>query len=117
MYLERRKGYLSNKLAAILMLLTTLSGGIYLVIEWTFTRNLVDTYFVSMLIGASMILILGLRNLGNFLSHKGKDFYHFILSTNDPEKLYNNYNSFFLEVFKNFIINFNCPHFLLLSFL
>ncbi len=97
-YTYRRKGYLSI-LSTIIIAITTLASGIiYLIFEWIFTDKLEDTYFVSMLTGATMILLFGIRYLGDFLLNKGKDFYSFVISTVDPELVYKNYDQFFLNV-------------------
>lgn len=97
-YATKSKGYLSFRSTVILSLLTLTSGIIYLIFQWSTTGELEDTYFVSMLIGATLILLLGIRYLGDFLLNKGKDFYDFILSTDDPQQVYKEYNEFFLKV-------------------
>lgn len=61
------------------------SGVVYTIVQWNDHGAIEDAVFVSMLIGATMILMLGLRALYSYIATKGMDFYSFALSTPDPE--------------------------------
>lgn len=71
------------------------TGIFYIIIQWTNTGEIKDSIFISMLIGATLLLLIGLKYLSNYLQNKGKDFYSFVMATDDPEKAFQNHHKFF----------------------
>ena len=97
-YIIKKRGYFTFVSSIILASLTVLSGIIYIIFQWINNQTIEDTYFVSMLIGATIILLIALSYIGNFFLIKGRDFYQFIMSTENPERTYQKYNEFIFKV-------------------
>lgn len=85
---EPPKGYASWKARFLLLSLCLVSGVVYLTMEQITTGSIVDAWFVSMLVGATAILLYGLKYLRDYLVNRGIRFYNFVLSTDDPEEAY-----------------------------
>lgn len=90
--------YTSTSFSVSYILLLLTSGIIYIVIQWTNTSEIRDSVFISMLIGATILLLIGLKYLSNYLQNKGKDFYSFVIATDNPEKSLQDHQSFFLQL-------------------
>lgn len=75
-----------------LLVLSLISGVGYLSLEYVLTGSIQDALFVSMLIGATAILLYGLKYLRDYLVNRGIRFYNFVLSTSDPEEAYRQHN-------------------------
>jgi len=73
-------------------------GLVYLVLEFIHTGQIVDSLFVSMLVGATLILLIGMRSVLNFLATRGETFYAFVLATADPEEAYRRHAHLFATV-------------------
>lgn len=65
-----------------------LTGVGYVLAQWYLRGAIEDAVFVSMLIAATMILMIGLRKLQRYVATKGLDFYSFVLATTDPGKAF-----------------------------
>lgn len=87
------RGYTSKIVISILIFLTILSGAIYILLQWHFNKIIYDSIFVSMLIGASMILIFGLERLSNYIIKKGLNFCVFLLSKTNTKDIYERYET------------------------
>lgn len=87
--------YTSNNFIISYTLLLLISGIIYIIVQWLNTEEIVDSVFISMLVGATVLLLFGLKYSSIYLQNKGKDFYSFIISTDDPEKVLKDHQSFF----------------------
>lgn len=80
--------YAGWQLRFTLLVLALLSGVGYLTLERVLTGTIGDAVFVSMLIGATAILLYGLKYLRDYLVNRGIRFYNFVLSTENPEEVY-----------------------------
>lgn len=87
--------YTSTTFSVSYSLLLLTSGIIYIVIQWTNTSEIRDSVFISMLIGATILLLIGLKYQSLYLQNKGKDFYSFVIATDNPEKALKDHQSFF----------------------
>lgn len=65
-----------------------LAGLVYLVIEFKRTGVIVDSLFVSMLVGATVLLLFGMRSIMSYVERRGVDFYTFVLASADPKEAY-----------------------------
>ncbi len=97
-YIIKIRGYMTFLSTIILASLTVSSGLVYIIFQWIKNQTIEDTYFVNMLIGATIILLIALKYLGNFFLINGRDFYQFIISKKDPERTYQKYSQFILNV-------------------
>lgn len=84
-----------------LVMLTLLVGVVYVFEQWLKTGQIKDAIFVSMLVGATMILVQGIRNLYKYILERGLDFYAFVTPADDPEKGVREYNQLFRSVFNS----------------
>ncbi len=80
--------YLSRGGLATLTLLVTGAAVAYITIQFRQTGTVVDIPFTSMLIGATVILLLGMKAILRFVNRKGLEFYSFVLSMGDPRDAY-----------------------------
>jgi len=65
-----------------------ITGVAYVLTQWYIRGAIDDAIFVSMLIAATMILMIGLRALQQYVANKSLDFYSFVLATSDPSKAF-----------------------------
>lgn len=86
-------GYSTWKARLTLLLLALVTGTGYLTLQQMLTGTIEDAVFVSMLIGATAILLYGLKYLRDYLVKRGIRFYNFVLSTDDPEEAYHQHNT------------------------
>lgn len=72
--------YMSASSCAILAAVTLVAGLGHLLIEWTTIGAIVDAFFVSMLVGATVVLLLGLRAITLFMRARLPAYYAFVVS-------------------------------------
>ncbi len=82
------RGYLSVAGIIILSGAVLLTGVGYLLLEYALTRRIEDSLFVSMLLCATMILLVGMRQIYQYIARRGVDFYAFVLASSDPQEVY-----------------------------
>lgn len=95
---EVPEAYATWRARLTLLLLCLLSGVGYLILQQIVTGSIRDTVFVSMLIGATGILLYGLKYLRDYLVSRGIRFYNFVLSTDDPEEAYRQHKELCMSV-------------------
>ena len=81
-------GYASWQSRLLLLVLASVTGAGYLGFQQVMLGSVKDALFVSMLIGATAVLLYGLRYIREYLVDRGIRFYHFVLSTDDPKEAY-----------------------------
>lgn len=86
--IEVPNGYAKWQSRLTLLALALLFGVGYLTLERMLTGTIRDAVFVSMLVGATAILLYGLKYLRDYLVNRGIRFYNFVLSTDNPEEAY-----------------------------
>jgi len=94
----RSHGYLTRTASGLVGGAVLAIGLVYLVLEFIHTGQIVDSLFVSMLVGATLILLIGMRSVLNFLATRGETFYAFVLATADPEEAYRRHAHLFATV-------------------
>jgi hypothetical protein len=80
---------------------TIAAGVVYVLLQWRTRTSIADSVFVSMLIAATMILMLGLRQLRQYMVNKGLDFYSFALQSTDPNAAIREHDRLCAAVFAN----------------
>lgn len=85
---EVPNGYAAWQARLTLLLIGLFTGVGYLTLQQVLTGSIRDAIFVSMLIGATAILLYGLKYLRDYLVSRGIRFYNFVLSTDNPEEAY-----------------------------
>lgn len=92
-------GYYSNYSIIVLNGLVIITGVIYIFFQWNITNIIVDSLFVSMLLGATMILLLGMRIIQNYIINRGLHFYMFTMPKEEPDVGYKKYIQLCKSVF------------------
>jgi hypothetical protein len=92
------KGYTSLRWIVGIVASCFITGTLYVPIQWYRNEDIKDAAFVSMLIAATMILMLSLKNLQKYIETKGLNFYSFVLSTSNPEKALQEHDRFCASV-------------------
>ena len=82
------RGYASGLASNIMNAATFVSGVFYVILQYSRTKAIADAIFVSILIAATMILLIGIRKVHEFLVTRGLEFYTFVLSTENPSEVY-----------------------------
>jgi hypothetical protein len=96
--MDRSRGYAGNVISMAMVVLSFVSGIIYVWAEWTTVQKIRDSVFVSLLIAATMILVFGIRILFDYLKQRGQAFYSFVLASDNPEKAYTDFRAFYQAV-------------------
>lgn len=99
--------YASPLTSFILVAIVTLFGIIYTIFQWILNGRIADTLFISMLIGATMILIIGLKNFHNFISQKSLEFFAFTLPSTDSQAGFMEYQKLKTSVFNATYMTFS----------
>lgn len=94
----RSHGYLTRTASSLVGGAVLVIGLLYLMLEFNHTDQIVDSLFVSMLVGATLILLIGLRSVLNFLATRGETFYAFVLAATDPKEAYRRHAHLFATV-------------------
>lgn len=84
--LRMPKGYTSLSGNIFLIGSTIISGLVYVLLQWFRHEKIKDALFVSMLIGATMILVYGISYLRKYIINKGINFCVDLLSRSNTEE-------------------------------
>ncbi len=82
---------------AVAMLSLTV-GLVYVSAQWFQTGTIADSIFVSILLGATFLLLVGLHGVRGYLVRRGLDFYLFVFSTTDPAQAYERHHQLLCSV-------------------
>jgi len=88
---KKMENYFSLRKAVFLILINFILGTSYATNEWLMYGKIEDALFIGILSGATTILNIGLFFVLSYLSSKGIDFYNFVFSSSNPEKVYHQY--------------------------
>jgi len=78
--------------AIVLTTVTLLAGCLYLTAQWWATSTVRDVPFVSMLVAATAMLVLGMRRIALYIRQKGPVLYTSVMPKDDPEQGYREYH-------------------------
>ncbi len=82
---EQRFFYIRKTGRLLLIAPVIISGLAYVILQWSLTGQIVDTLFVGLLFGASVILVFGIYMLGSHLIMKSPAF--FLAAFEDQKKM------------------------------
>jgi hypothetical protein len=88
-------GNLYTSLTGLVLLSSAsiVSGVVYIILQWSVSGEIRDSLFVSLLILATMVLMMGIVLLKKYLVSKGLEFYSFVLASVDPEESVRRYQA------------------------
>ena len=81
------KGYASSWAVIVLITINTISGLVYILVQWARYETIEDAIFVGLLFAATMVLAYGIRSFNKFLANKGYDFYNFVMAMVNAEEV------------------------------
>lgn len=85
------KSYASTPAALILISTTFVTGILYVLVQWFRQGAIQDALFVSMLIGATMMLVFGVIRVNKYIVNRSLNFFVFSAPAERPEVAYQKY--------------------------
>ncbi len=82
------RGYTALIAQAVLIGATFLTGTGYVLLQWLRVSVVLDAWFVSMLIGATAILAIGLAHIDKYIRNKGLGFFLFCCAKEHPSEAF-----------------------------
>ncbi len=77
---------------------TIFTGLIYLIFQWFITKNIVDSLFVGLLFGSTVILVLGLSSMAKHVTNRGLNFFSSSLDLETEKEIFEKYQNYCAKI-------------------
>lgn len=73
---------------------TILTGLLYLIVQWIITQNIIDSIFVGLLFGATVILVFGFSTMAKHVTDKGLNFFLNSIDVESENEIFDKYQNY-----------------------
>lgn len=77
---------------------TIFTGLIYLILQWFNTQNIIDSIFVGLLFGSTVILVLGLSSMAKHVTNRGLNFFSSSLNLETESEIFEKYQTYCAKI-------------------
>ncbi|PWN06358.1 hypothetical protein [Rhodohalobacter mucosus] len=77
---------------------TILTGLIYLILQWFVTQNIVDSIFVGLLFGSTVILVFGLSSMAKHVTNRGLNFFSSSMDLEAEKEIFGRYQEYCAKI-------------------
>jgi len=102
--MEFKSLFLTTKGKIAILFPVIASGVLYVIYQWYFLSDIVDTLFIGLLFSASILLVIGISRIGNQLNRSGDSLYINIENRADDDYLTTSKNIVFEQIINSPLI-------------